>query len=74
MPESAGQNAELMKRKLTMPVLAVGGDACFGDLIGQQMQLVAENVTAVTLKDCGHWVTAERPEAFVDALLAFLAA
>jgi pimeloyl-ACP methyl ester carboxylesterase len=73
MPESAKQNAELMKHKLTMPVLAVGGEACFGDIPGQQMRLVADNVTTVSLKACGHWVTAEQPAAFLKELLAFLA-
>jgi pimeloyl-ACP methyl ester carboxylesterase len=72
MPECARQNAELMKRKLTMPVLAVGGEACFGDLIGQQMALVADDVTTVTLEACGHWVTAEQPAAFLAEVLAFL--
>jgi pimeloyl-ACP methyl ester carboxylesterase len=74
MPESAGQNAELMTTRLTVPVLAVGGEACFGDIVGQQMELVAEDVTTVTLKECGHWVTAEQPSAFLRELLAFLAA
>jgi pimeloyl-ACP methyl ester carboxylesterase len=74
MPASARQNAELMKRKLTMPVLAVGGETCFGDLIGQQMNLVAENVTTVSLKECGHWVTAEQPAAFLKEVRAFLSA
>jgi pimeloyl-ACP methyl ester carboxylesterase len=72
MAESARQNVQLMQSKLKMPVLAVGGDACFGDLPGQQMQLVADNVTAVSLKECGHWVTAEQPAAFLKELLAFL--
>jgi pimeloyl-ACP methyl ester carboxylesterase len=57
-----------------MPVLAVGGEACFGDIVGQQMRLVADDVTAVTLNECGHWVTAEQPAAFLKELLAFLAA
>ena len=72
MPESAKQNAELMKHKLTMPVLAVGGEACFGDIPGQQMKLVADDVTTVSLEECGHWVTAEQPAAFLKELLAFL--
>jgi pimeloyl-ACP methyl ester carboxylesterase len=72
MPESAGQNSELMKMKLTVPVLAVGGEACFGDFVGNQMQLVADTVATVSLKACGHWVTAEQPAAFLNELLAFL--
>jgi pimeloyl-ACP methyl ester carboxylesterase len=73
MPEAARQNAERMQHKLRMPVLAVGGDACFGDTVGQQMQLVADDVKLAILKECGHWVTAEQPTAFLRELLAFLA-
>jgi pimeloyl-ACP methyl ester carboxylesterase len=72
MAESAKQNAEFMTIKLKMPVLAVGGETCFGDLPGTQMKLVADNVTTVSLKECGHWVTAEQPAAFLKELLAFL--
>ena len=72
MPESARQNAEFMKNRLKLPVLAVGGESCFGDLPGKQMELVAENVTTVSLKECGHWITAEQPAAFLQELLSFL--
>jgi pimeloyl-ACP methyl ester carboxylesterase len=72
MAESAKQNAEFMKVKLKMPVLAVGGETCFGDLPGKQMKLVADKVTTVSLKECGHWVTSEQPAAFLKELLAFL--
>jgi pimeloyl-ACP methyl ester carboxylesterase len=73
MPASAKQNAELAKVKLKMPVLAVGGDRCLGKLLGEQMELVAGDVTTAVLKDCGHWITAERPKEFTALLLDFLA-
>jgi len=34
--------------------------------------LVAITVTAVDLKDTGHWVMEKRPEETIDALIAFL--
>jgi pimeloyl-ACP methyl ester carboxylesterase len=33
---------------------------------------VGTNVTAVDLKDTGHWLTEERPEETMEALIAFL--
>jgi pimeloyl-ACP methyl ester carboxylesterase len=36
------------------------------------MKLVAATVSAVDLKDTGHWLMEERPEETMDALVAFL--
>jgi len=41
-------------------------------VLGQQMRLVASDVTMVVLKDTGHWVLEERPRETMDALLSFL--
>jgi pimeloyl-ACP methyl ester carboxylesterase len=70
--QAAKDFAELSKTKLTMPVLAIGGEKANGDLLGRQMKLVASNADMVTLKDSGHWVLEERPEETTDALLKFL--
>jgi pimeloyl-ACP methyl ester carboxylesterase len=43
-----------------------------GDVLAQQMKLVASNVTSVVLKDTGHWVLEERPKETTDALAKFL--
>jgi pimeloyl-ACP methyl ester carboxylesterase len=64
--------AELSKTKLTMPVLAIGGEKANGTLLGEQMKIVATNATMVVLKDCGHWVMEERPKETTDALIKFL--
>jgi pimeloyl-ACP methyl ester carboxylesterase len=59
--------------KLTMPVLAVGGEtSTSGPLVEEMMREVAENVTAVRIPRSAHWVAEENPEAFTAALLAFL--
>jgi pimeloyl-ACP methyl ester carboxylesterase len=71
-PQTAKDFAELAKTKLTMPVLAIGGEKSLGDVLGQQMKLVATNVTVVVLKDTGHWVMEERPKETTAALVKFL--
>ena len=64
--------AQLSQSKLTMPVLAIGGEKSLGDALGQQMKLVATDVTVVVLKDTGHWVLEEKPKETIDALVKFL--
>jgi pimeloyl-ACP methyl ester carboxylesterase len=70
--QAARDFAQLSKAKLTMPVLAIGGDKSLGEVLGQQMKLVATNVTVVVLKNTGHWVMEESPKETSEALLKFL--
>ena len=70
--QAAKDFAELSKTKLTMPVLAIGGEKANGALLGQQMKIVATDATMVVLKDTGHWVLEEQPKHTTDALLKFL--
>ena len=49
--------------KLQMPVLALGGEATFGPMIGAVVRCVADNVEEVIIPDCGHWITEEQPAA-----------
>ena len=71
-PQAAKDFAELSRTKLTMPVLAIGGEKANGALLGQQMKIVASDAEMVVLKDTGHWVLEERPKDTTDALLKFL--
>ena len=43
-----------------------------GEFLAQQMKLVASDVTAVVLKDTGHWVLEENAKETIDALVKFL--
>jgi pimeloyl-ACP methyl ester carboxylesterase len=70
--QAAKDFAELSRTKLTMPVLAIGGDKATGVVLGQQMKIVASNATVIVLKDTGHWVLEERPKETTDALIKFL--
>jgi pimeloyl-ACP methyl ester carboxylesterase len=70
--QAAKDFAELSQTKLTMPVLAIGGEKANGTLLGEQMKIVASNATMIVLKDCGHWVMEEKPKETTDALIKFL--
>jgi pimeloyl-ACP methyl ester carboxylesterase len=71
-PQTAKDFAELSRTKLTMPVLSIGGEKSLGKELGQQMKLVATNVTVIVLSDTGHWILEERPKETTDALVKFL--
>lgn len=70
--QAAKDFEKLSRTKLTMPVLAIGGEKANGALLGQQMKIVATDATMVVLKDTGHWVMEERPKETIDALIKFL--
>ena len=58
--------------KLTMPMLAVGGEKSFGAAMASVMQAAATNVTQGVVPDSGHWLMEEQPEATVAMITAFL--
>ncbi len=71
-PQAAKDFAQLSQTKLDMPVLAIGGEKSLGEVLGQQMKLVASDVTVVVLKNTGHWVLEEYPKETTEALVKFL--
>ena len=70
--QAASDFAKLSQTKLTMPVLAIGGEKANGEVLGQQMKLVATDATMIVLKGSGHWLMEERPKETIDALMKFL--
>jgi hypothetical protein len=48
-PQAAKDFAQLSQAKLTMPVLVIGGEKSLGEVLAQQMKLVASDVTVVVL-------------------------
>ncbi|HZO69666.1 MAG TPA: alpha/beta hydrolase [Kribbellaceae bacterium] len=66
-------NRELMKNRLTMPVLAVGGaHSTSGPLIEEMMREVADDVTGVVIPETAHWIPEENPDALLESLTTFL--
>ena len=70
--QTAKDFEELSKTKLTMPVMAVGGEKANGQALGDQMKFVATNPQVVVLKNTGHWLMEENFKETSEALLKFL--
>jgi len=70
----AKDNQVLMKTKLTMPVLAIGGEKSFGPVEAVAMRNAATNVTELVIPRSGHWLMEEEPAATVAAVAGFLSA
>jgi pimeloyl-ACP methyl ester carboxylesterase len=73
IPASSAQNEQRKTRRLTLPVLAIGGEESVGEGAGNTMKLVADDVQTVVLAGSGHWVAEQAPEQLLAALTEFLA-
>lgn len=58
--------------KLTMPILAIGGEKSFGPMMATVMQAAATDVAEGVIPDSGHWIMEENPEATTKMVRAFL--
>jgi pimeloyl-ACP methyl ester carboxylesterase len=67
------QEAQRATRRLTLPVLAIGGQFGAGETVAATMQAVADDVQGVVIPGSGHWVAEEAPEELLAALTKFLA-
>jgi pimeloyl-ACP methyl ester carboxylesterase len=70
--QAAKDFARFAQTRLTMPVLVIGGEKASGEVLAQQIKLVASDVNVVILKDTGHWVLEERLQDTTNALVKFL--
>jgi pimeloyl-ACP methyl ester carboxylesterase len=70
---TVAQNAQRSTRRLTMPVLAIGGAASWGDLVASSLEGLANDVQGVIIPGTGHWVAEESPGKLLAALTPFLA-
>ena len=71
--KDAEDNAESVKTKLTMPVLAIGGEKSFGANEAAVMRNAATQVTELVVAGSGHWLMEEATSTTVDAVRSFLA-
>ncbi len=58
--------------KLTMPVLALGGEKSYGLHMKDELDAVASNVRGGVIPHSGHWIMEENPDATVAAVMGFL--
>jgi pimeloyl-ACP methyl ester carboxylesterase len=60
------------KGKLTMPVLALGGEKSYGPHMKDVLDDVAGNVQGGVIPDSGHWIMEENPQGTAKLVLAFI--
>ena len=65
-------NKEYAKEKLKIPILTIGGEAAIGNFTTTSFQMVASNVTGITLPNTGHFIPEERPNILIREILDFL--
>jgi pimeloyl-ACP methyl ester carboxylesterase len=58
--------------KLTMPVLALGGEKSFGTGEADTLRFVARNVAVGIIPGSGHWIMDENPKATTALIVNFL--
>lgn len=67
---SIEQTEPLLKRKVTVPVVALGGEKGLAAKVGETVKRVAQNVDANVLADCGHFMPEEQPLEVTRQILA----
>jgi pimeloyl-ACP methyl ester carboxylesterase len=73
LDETVAQNQQRVSQRLTLPVLAIGGEKSSGEGVGATMRFAADDVQSVILAGSGHWVAEEAPDDLLAALSPFLA-
>jgi len=70
--DAIDNKAYLAKGKLTMPVLAIGGEAGFGTMMATVMRLAATDVQEAIVPNSGHWIMEENASATIKLVTDFL--
>jgi pimeloyl-ACP methyl ester carboxylesterase len=73
--QDAADNKALLAAngKLSMPVLAVGGEKSFGTGMAVELRFVATDVTGGIVPASGHWIMEENPQATTALVTGFIA-
>jgi pimeloyl-ACP methyl ester carboxylesterase len=71
-PKDVADNAKYIKKKLPMPVLAIGAAGSLGDFVPTQVRKYATHVTGAVIANSGHWIFEEQPAELTKRVLKFL--
>jgi len=71
--DATDNRAFLETGKLSMPVLAIGGEKSFGAGMADVMRFAATDVRGGVIPDAGHWIMEENPAATIKIVREFLA-
>ncbi len=69
---NAEHNKVSAETKITIPVLAMGGEYSVGAMAAQSMSAVATNVQSIIIPNSGHWLPEENFDAVASELTTFL--
>ncbi|WP_061704322.1 alpha/beta fold hydrolase [Pantoea agglomerans] len=69
--EDIEQNQRLMKNKIAVPLLALGGDQGSAPDLYEKMKDLGVNVSGGVIRNSGHYIPEEQPEALCDEILGF---
>ena len=58
--------------KLTLPVLAIGGDHSYGAHLATEIGFAASNVRSAVINNSGHWIMEEQPQQAIAVIVPFL--
>src|SRR5215468_4011607 len=72
--DAIDNQALLAKGKLSMPVLAVGGEKSFGATMATVMRFAASQVGEAIVPGSRHWIMEENPQATIQIVRGFLGA
>lgn len=64
------QTEPLIRERVRVPVVAIGGEKGLGSRVRPMVEMVAENVTGDPISKCGHFVPEECPDEIVRRILA----
>jgi pimeloyl-ACP methyl ester carboxylesterase len=70
--DAVDNRALVAKGKLTMPVLAIGGDHSYGEGMVPLIQAAASNVRGAVIRNSGHWIMEEQPQQAIAILVPFI--
>jgi pimeloyl-ACP methyl ester carboxylesterase len=72
--DAIDNQAFLAQGKLSLPVLAIGGDKSYSDKLAIEIAFVATNVRPQIIANAGHWLMEEQTAATVAAIRTFIEA
>ena len=71
--QDAIDNQKLLGQgKLTLPVLAIGGDHSYGAQLATEIGFAASNVRSAVVNNSGHWIMEEQPQQAINIIIPFL--
>jgi pimeloyl-ACP methyl ester carboxylesterase len=70
--KDVGDNQMSSRVKLSVPVLAIGGEKSFGSTMAVVMRNAATNVQEAVVPNAGHWLMEEAPDATIKLVSDFI--